>query len=76
MTPDGERLATLESLLTAANDKLDKLLASIYGNGREGLLVRVDRLEQDEGRRKWGVRLVAASVVGLIVKAFWGVVAK
>ena len=76
MTSDGERLATLESLLTTANTKLDKLLTVIDGNGREGLIVRVDRLEQIEGRRKWTSRLVATSVGALIVKALWGLIGK
>ena len=33
--------------------------------------VRVDRLEQAEGRRRWLIRVLIIAVAGLIVKSLW-----
>ncbi|NLF30560.1 MAG: hypothetical protein GX591_06700 [Planctomycetes bacterium] len=67
-----EKLATLAAARREDSLKLDRILRHLEGNGRDGLLVRVDRLEQAEQRRSWLVRVIAAAVVGLIAKTmFW-----
>ncbi len=67
-----EKLATLAAAREADSRKLDRILRHLEGNGRDGLLVRVDRLEQTEQRRSWLVRVIAAAVIGLIAKLmFW-----
>ena len=67
-----DKLATLTAARLEDSQKLDRILRHLEGNGREGLLVRVDRLEQAEQRRSWLVRVIAAAVVALIAKvAFW-----
>ena len=68
-----EKLATLQAEQRDQSGKLDRILKHLEGNGREGLIVKVDRLEQSEERRKWALRAIAGAVVGLAVKAFWGV---
>ena len=40
-------------------------------NGQPGMKTRLDRLEQDELRRKWFLRAVAVAVAGLFTKDFW-----
>ena len=44
---DGEIQAKLKAIV----EKLDDLLNVIRGNGHDGLLIRVDRIEQKEERR-------------------------
>ena len=67
-----EKLATLAAARREDSRKLDRILRHLEGNGRDGLLVRVDRLEQAEQRRSWLVRVIAAAVIGLIAKmTFW-----
>ena len=67
-----EKLATLTAARREDSRKLDRILRHLEGNGRDGLLVRVDRLEQAEQRRSWLVRVIAAAVIGLIAKmTFW-----
>lgn len=53
---------------------LEKHSTSLYGNGHEGLMVRMDRLEQIEKNRLWAWRTVFGCVVGLVVKAFFDMV--
>lgn len=61
-------------------DKIDVLAGEVKhisemlnGNGQPGLKVRIDRLEQTEGNRKWGLRTIWAAVVSLVlaVAAEW-----
>ncbi|MFW6145748.1 MAG: hypothetical protein ACOC7R_00275 [Planctomycetota bacterium] len=67
-----EKLAMLTAARKEDSQKLDRILRHLEGNGRDGLLVRVDRLEQAEQRRSWLVRVIAAVVIGLIAKmTFW-----
>ena len=70
------RLA-FERQFEAIQTKLDRLDEAIRGNGKLGLLVRVDRLERD-GRRQdkliWLVTgALVTSVVGAIVAWIGGV---
>jgi len=75
-TPLPECVEKLTRLAEARHDdsgKLDKILKHLEGNGREGLIVRVDRLEQTERRRSRLMWTVAAGVVALVVKTGWEV---
>ncbi len=51
--------------------KLDKLDESIRGNGRPGIQVRLDRLEQDAKRQGRLVWLIIGVMVTLAVTALW-----
>ena len=46
-----------------------QLADAIFGNGREGVVTRVDRLEQTDKRRSWFERAVIGAVVALLVGA-------
>lgn len=67
--------ATIAKLLTvqeAQDVKLDRILKLLDGNGTPGMLIRMDRLEQAENRRKWGVRALAGAIVGIVGRMIWG----
>ena len=66
-------LAVLKRDLDAQTDSINRILRHLEGNGSDGLIVRVDRLEQSEERRKWAVRALAGAIAGVAAKAFWGV---
>ena len=68
-----ERLATLESEVGSANNKLDRIENALLGNGAPGLMVRVDRLEH--GRKAWLVIAAptALAIIGVCLRAIiWG----
>jgi hypothetical protein len=48
----------------------------IVGNGLPGVISRLDRVEQNEKRRKLILSAACVSVVGLIVKAIWEIIRK
>ena len=51
-------------------DKIEKLLTG-NGDPSKGLVVRVDRLEQTDSRRRWQIRTLAASFLGGAVSWVW-----
>jgi hypothetical protein len=51
--------------------KLDKLDQAIRGNGRPGIQVRLDRLEQDARRQGRLIWLIIGAAVTLAVSALW-----
>ena len=64
-------VGNLNEKVDALNEKADRFLYAIEGNGTPGLKVRVDRLEQrEESRAKWMGVAVAASISGILV-ALW-----
>ena len=77
-----ELLARIETKLDALTTKVDDRIAQddarherhariLYGaNGKKdspGLLVRIDRLEQTQGRQNWVIRIVLGALVTLVV---------
>ena len=71
-----ERLMRVETQLVELLEKVDRVLKSLDGNGGPGLKTRLDRLEQIEKNRLWTWRCVLGSVVGLVVKAGFDLLAK
>ncbi|NLF29327.1 MAG: hypothetical protein GX591_00400 [Planctomycetes bacterium] len=58
---------TLERHFEVIHDKLDRLDEAIRGNGKPGILIRLDRLEQDakrQGKLVW--LIVGATVVAAV----------
>ena len=57
------------------NALLKKIEQGLYGNGRAGAFVRLDRLEQKAAVRVWLMSAIAMSILGLITFAcknyFW-----
>jgi len=67
---------TIEQHFEVIHKKLDRLDEAIRGNGRPGILIRLDRLEQDakrQGKLVWlivGATVVAA--ISLVMKWITG----
>ena len=62
-------LSSLEVKIDGLTDKLNKLDYTLYGNGKPGLIVQVDRNTQHIERSKWMMRAIVVAVVGLVVAA-------
>lgn len=62
--------ARVEERLTVMDEKLDKLIHSVEGNGRPGLLIRVDRVEQKWKIVVWVLGVVGAAVLVQLVERF------
>ena len=58
----------------AIHAKLDRLDEAIRGNGRVGILLRLDRLESAEAVRSKLLWIITASVLSLAVAAVWKLV--
>jgi len=58
----------------AIHVKLDKLDEAVRGNGKPGILVRLDRLESAEMTRSRLLWIIAGSTVTLAVGAIWKLV--
>lgn len=58
----------------AIHVKLDRLDEAIRGNGRVGILLRLDRLESAEVVRSKLLWIITASVLSLAITAVWKLV--
>jgi len=58
----------------AIHAKLDKMDEAIRGNGKPGIMLRLDRLEMSEATRRRLLWIIAGSVVTLAVAALWKLV--
>jgi hypothetical protein len=54
---------SVEKQLDAINRKLDRLDEAIRGNGKPGILIRLDRLEQDAKRQSKLIWLIVGAMV-------------
>jgi predicted alternative tryptophan synthase beta-subunit len=61
----GKQTAKLEHIVETVNE----INASLKGNGKPGLLIRTDRLEQKEKTKAKIFWVILAATVGLLVKA-------
>lgn len=70
-TPTPEWMVPCEQHLKAIHEKIDRLDESIRGNGKPGILLRVDRLEQSarqQGKWMWMIiGALATSISGALV---------
>jgi len=60
--------AKVEERLKVMDEKLDKLIHSVEGNGRPGLIIRVDRVEQRWKVIAWVLAVVGGTVLVEIVQ--------
>ena len=63
-----ERITRLETHVEMIRNDLHEIKSVIIGNGKPGFIVRIDRLEQDAEKRKWGLRAAGAALMGVIGK--------
>lgn len=61
----GERLIAIEVYCSTILEDVQKIKLFLGGNGEPGFKIRVDRLERDAERRKWGLRAVAGALLAL-----------
>lgn len=57
--------------ISSMEDKVDAMHACLIGNGKPGLIIRLDRVEQRHKVVSKLVWAVVVAVVGLSVSAFW-----
>ena len=69
-----ERVVRLDEQVKNMDEKLDKLLYMMEGNGKPGVLVRVDRLEQTAEGQKWLMQAFIGATVVLLVGFAWQVI--
>lgn len=59
--------------LNELSEKITKINHKIFGNGTEGILIKLDRIEQREARRKmWDKAFIGAAAV-MIVKIIYDI---
>jgi len=54
---------TTQKQLEAINRKLDRLDEAVRGNGKPGILIRLDRLEQDAKRQSKLIWLIVGALL-------------
>ena len=66
--------ANLHGMAATNSQKLDKLETILTGGSEpsKGVIVRLDRVEQSEGERKWWQRIMAGGVISAIGMTIWG----
>jgi len=65
----GEQLKGVHACVDALDQKIS---SNLHGEQqRPGIVVRLDRLEQSHESAKWLIRLVAGTVVTLVIGAIW-----
>ena len=75
MCPTSEQYRTVcKGEFNAIHKKLDRLDVAIRGNGKPGIMLRLDRLEISEATRRRLLWIIAAAVVTLAVAALWRLV--
>ena len=66
-------IAKLETSHDHVKCKVDEIHSALVGNnGSCGLIKSVDRLDQTVRGWKDSVKLVWVSIIGLVLKSFWG----
>lgn len=67
------RLALIQQRLDQIQATSDETNALLTGDGRpeDGLIVKVDRIEQRAGAAQWFIGILFVAIVGVAVKAFW-----
>lgn len=56
----------------AIHEKLDRLDVAIRGNGKPGILIRLDRLEQDAKRQSRLIWLIVGAVITAVTSGIVG----
>lgn len=68
-----ERFARIEASLA---ERITKLEITVYGNGREGLKDRVQRIEINLSSASWAVRLALGAFITAITMAIWNIITR
>ena len=75
MCPTSEQYETVcKGEFASIHKKLDKMDEAIRGNGKPGIQLRLDRLENSETRRSRLLWLIAGAAATLAVGAAWNLI--
>jgi hypothetical protein len=66
-----ENFAEIKAQLETLLEKTGDIQKVLRGNGREGLIIRTDRLEQTHNRSVWISRVLLGAVLLLVVNQIW-----
>src|ERR1035437_2868477 len=66
-----ENFADIKAKLGVLLEKTNDIQSIIRGNGREGLIIRKDRLEQAHNRLTWLSRILLGAILLLVVNQVW-----
>ena len=72
----GERLARIELSIITLQAQVTSLHTMLIGDGRDGLGIAVERLEQAYQRIAWNYRIAMTALIGLILKTAWEILVK
>ena len=75
MTSDTQSNDPIQRQFEAIHEKLDRLDVAIRGNGKPGILIRLDRLEQDAKRQSRLIWLIVGAVVTALASGIVGWIA-
>ena len=64
------RLASINTKLDVIDSLETRIRHTLYGNGKPGLVMQVDRLDQQASRNRWFMRAVIVALIAVIVAAF------
>jgi len=67
-----EHVKSVECKVNSFDEKLDRILDVLKGNGKRGLVTEVELLRASLTRLWWFVSVVCCTVVGLILKKYLG----
>ena len=67
-----ERLTKIEVETSLMRGLVKEIHTAIHGNGKDGLLVRHDRVEQTMKLMGWAVGVVYIAVIGMLIKRWMG----
>lgn len=68
-----ELVEKFQSYIDEIKEENEKHNHILYGNGKTGLIVTVDRLVQSEKGRQKTFYMAAAAAIGVVVKVAWDV---
>lgn len=63
-------VAVMKETVALLDQKVDRVLVHLDGNGKPGLLIRVDRLEQSSNVKRRFAWVLLAAIIGAAATAF------
>lgn len=60
-----KKLTQIETNQSSQHELLEKICTGLYGNGKPGLISRMERQEEIEERRKWLIRALIVAFLSL-----------
>ena len=64
-------LTKIDCAMGTLSEKVEEHEDAIEGNGKDGLKLRVDRMEQNDSRRVWHFRTIWLAMIGVIGRVIY-----